>query len=76
MPEYADCLAGLVETLRLEKPHLLGHSYGGALALEVYRRHPTLPATLILAGGSRNRQARYRPTKSLGDCYSRNGQPI
>jgi pimeloyl-ACP methyl ester carboxylesterase len=51
MPEYADCLAGLVETLRLEKPHLLGHSFGGALALEVYRRHPTLPATLILAGG-------------------------
>ena len=51
MPEYADCLAGLVETLRLEKPHLLGHSFGGALALEFYRRHPTLPATLILAGG-------------------------
>lgn len=25
--------------------------FGGALALEAYRRHPTLPATLILAGG-------------------------
>jgi pimeloyl-ACP methyl ester carboxylesterase len=51
MPEYADCLAGLVEALGLDQPHLLGHSFGGALALEVYRRHPTLPATLILVGG-------------------------
>ncbi len=51
MPEYADCLVGLVEALELEKPHVLGHSFGGALVLEAYRRHPTFPATLILAGG-------------------------
>lgn len=46
---YADCLAGFVDTLRLERPHVAGLSFGGALALEFYRRHSAIPATLILA---------------------------
>src|SRR5674536_386336 len=31
------------------QPHVLGLSLGGALALELYRRHPTVPMTLVLA---------------------------
>ena len=50
MPDYADCLAGFVATLGLGRPHLVGLSFGGALAIELYGRHPTLPATLVLAG--------------------------
>jgi pimeloyl-ACP methyl ester carboxylesterase len=49
MAGYADCLAGFVDRLGLEKPHVAGLSFGGALALELYRRHPAIPATLILA---------------------------
>lgn len=49
MAGYADCLAGFVDRLDLEKPHVAGLSFGGALALEFYRRHSTIPATLILA---------------------------
>src|SRR6266508_1882634 len=49
MAGYADCLAGFVERLGLGKPHVAGLSFGGALALELYRRHPTIPMTLILA---------------------------
>ena len=49
LPEYADCLAGFVDALGLERPHVLGLSLGGALALELYRRHPTVPMTLVLA---------------------------
>ena len=41
MPEYADCLAAFVDALGLERPHVLGLSLGGALALELYRRHAT-----------------------------------
>ena len=48
---YADSLAGFVRSLRLPHAHLLGHSFGGALVLEVYRRHPRVPISLILAGG-------------------------
>jgi pimeloyl-ACP methyl ester carboxylesterase len=49
MAGYADCLAGFVETLGLRRPHVVGLSFGGALALELYRRHSALPATLVLA---------------------------
>jgi len=47
--DYADCLAAFIEALGLKKPHLLGLSFGSGLALEVYRWHPTIPRTLILA---------------------------
>jgi pimeloyl-ACP methyl ester carboxylesterase len=49
MAGYADCLAGFVQRLGLGRPHVAGLSFGGALALELYRRHPALPMTLILA---------------------------
>jgi pimeloyl-ACP methyl ester carboxylesterase len=49
MAGYADCLAGFIKRLGLQRPHVAGLSFGGALALEFYRRHPAIPATLILA---------------------------
>lgn len=50
LPDYADCLAGFIDGLGLERPHVLGLSFGGGLALELYRRHPSIPKTLVLAG--------------------------
>ncbi|HWT23880.1 MAG TPA: alpha/beta hydrolase [Solirubrobacteraceae bacterium] len=47
--DFADRLAGFVRALELDRPHVLGMSFGGGLALELYRRHPALPRTLILA---------------------------
>jgi pimeloyl-ACP methyl ester carboxylesterase len=49
LPEYADTLARFVEAVGLDRPHVLGLSFGGGLALELYRRHPHVPRTLILA---------------------------
>jgi pimeloyl-ACP methyl ester carboxylesterase len=49
LPDYADCLAGFIEALGLERPHVLGLSWGGGLALELYGRKPALPRTLVLA---------------------------
>jgi pimeloyl-ACP methyl ester carboxylesterase len=49
MAGYADCLAGFVDRLHLDRPHVAGLSFGGALALELGRRHPAIPKTLILA---------------------------
>lgn len=48
MAGYADCLAGFVGRLGLERPHVAGLSFGGALALEFHRRHPAIPRTLTL----------------------------
>jgi pimeloyl-ACP methyl ester carboxylesterase len=49
LPDYADCLAGFLGVLGLSRPHLVGLSFGGALLLELFRRHPTVPRTLVLA---------------------------
>ncbi len=49
LPGYADCLAAFADTLGLRRPHVLGLSFGGGLAIELYRRHPSLPRTLALA---------------------------
>ena len=51
MPEYADCLAGFVDAVGLDRPHVLGLSWGSTLALELYRRSPRIPRTLVLTGG-------------------------
>ena len=63
---YADCVMAFVEALGLERPHLGGLSFGAGLALEVFNRHPRLPATLVLASayagwaGSLGREAAER----------------
>jgi pimeloyl-ACP methyl ester carboxylesterase len=49
LPDYADCLAGFVAALGLERLHVLGLSFGGGLALELFRRHPALLRSLTLA---------------------------
>ena len=46
---YADCVADLVDALGLDRPHVGGISFGGGLAIELTRRHPGLPRSLVLA---------------------------
>ena len=68
---YADCLAGFIDALGLERPHVLGLSFGGGLALELFRRNPTLPRSLVLASsyagwaGSLGREAAERRRDSF-----------
>jgi pimeloyl-ACP methyl ester carboxylesterase len=49
MADYADCLRVFIEELGLDRPHVAGLSFGGALGLEFCRRHPAVPRSLILA---------------------------
>ena len=48
MAGFADGLAALIETLDLGRAHVAGLSWGGTVALELYRRHSGLVATLIM----------------------------
>lgn len=48
--DFANCLATFIDALGLRRPHILGLSFGGAMALEFYRWHPGIPRTLVLAG--------------------------
>ncbi|MEX2511952.1 MAG: alpha/beta hydrolase [Cyclobacteriaceae bacterium] len=49
--DYADCFAGLITQLDLAPVHLVGLSWGSTISLELYKRHPQLVRTMILAGG-------------------------
>jgi pimeloyl-ACP methyl ester carboxylesterase len=51
MAGYADCLAGFIDALSLGDPHIVGLSFGGALALEFARRHPGIARSLVVVSG-------------------------
>lgn len=46
---YADCLAEFIDTLRLDRPNVVGLSFGGILALALHHRYPAVPKALVLA---------------------------
>jgi pimeloyl-ACP methyl ester carboxylesterase len=49
LADFADCLAAVIEAVGPARAHLGGLSWGGVIALELYRRRPELVRTLILA---------------------------
>ena len=49
LADYANCLAALIEEVALGPAHVAGLSWGGTVVLELYRHHPELVATLVLA---------------------------
>ena len=48
LADYAHSLAALIEALALGPAHVAGLSWGGTIALELYRHHPEVVATLLL----------------------------
>lgn len=48
LDHYADMVASFLDALDIGPAHILGHSFGGGLALAVYERHPGLVSSLIL----------------------------
>jgi pimeloyl-ACP methyl ester carboxylesterase len=49
--QFADALAAFIAALGLERPHVVGHSFGTMVALSLFQRHPAVPASLVLIGG-------------------------
>jgi pimeloyl-ACP methyl ester carboxylesterase len=45
---FADDLSWLCEQLQIESPMIVGHSMGGAVALELAAAHPMLPSAIVL----------------------------
>lgn len=50
MPQFAECLAGFIDAIGLGRPHVLGHSWGSSLAIELCNLHPERVASLVLVG--------------------------
>ncbi|CRK61445.1 Beta-ketoadipate enol-lactone hydrolase [Alloactinosynnema sp. L-07] len=51
MDGYADCFAGFLRAIGVEQAHLVGLSFGGALVLAAFHRHPGLASSLTLVSG-------------------------
>jgi pimeloyl-ACP methyl ester carboxylesterase len=49
MRDWAECLAGLLNLAGVDSAHVLGLSWGGMLAQELYRREPRRVRSLVLA---------------------------
>jgi pimeloyl-ACP methyl ester carboxylesterase len=49
MDDYAAVVAGFVDAASLDRPHVVGLSFGATLALALARHAPSLPRTLVLA---------------------------
>ena len=47
--DIARYLIAFIQAIGVEQPHVLGLSWGGGVALELYRTIPTIPKTLLLA---------------------------
>lgn len=47
--DWAQCLAGFLDALGIDRPHIVGLSWGGILAQEFYRMNPSRVVRLVLA---------------------------
>jgi pimeloyl-ACP methyl ester carboxylesterase len=47
---WADQTVGLMDTLGIQQAHLVGNSFGGAIALRIATRHPDRVGRLVLMG--------------------------
>ena len=47
--EWAECLSALLGAVEVERAHVIGLSWGGILAQEIYRRHASQVRSLVLA---------------------------
>jgi pimeloyl-ACP methyl ester carboxylesterase len=52
LSDFNDFILGFVETLGLERPFLVGHSFGGRLCLEIALQHPEKVRKLVLVDAS------------------------
>lgn len=71
LSDYADHLAGLIRALAISPCTLVGLSWGVTVILELYRRHPSVARSLVLADGYagwRGSSAPTRPTPASQAC--------
>jgi pimeloyl-ACP methyl ester carboxylesterase len=70
LPQWGDDVRAFCEALEIERPVVLGLSFGGMVAMSYATRHPEHPAKLVLSSTA----AQMRPDRSL-DAFERLGGP-
>jgi pimeloyl-ACP methyl ester carboxylesterase len=71
MHDLADIVAGLLDELHADRVDVLGYSFGGALAQQLARQHPSRVRRLILAGTNPGLGGLQNPLTVLQMCDPR-----
>jgi proline iminopeptidase len=73
LAQWGDDVHGLCQALGIEKPVVLGQSFGGMVAMSYAARHPDAPAKLILSStaGRMDLAATYAMMEKLGGAEAR-----
>jgi pimeloyl-ACP methyl ester carboxylesterase len=69
--DWADCLAGFLDAVDVRSAHVVGLSWSGLLAQELYRRHAARVRSLVLAdtyAGWKGSRAEPVPEERLAAC--------
>ncbi len=86
-PDYADALAGFLTAVEVERPILVGHSFGSILALAFLERHRAVASGLVLIGAYAGWAGSLQPEEvskrlkgfltmaDLGDAYDPRSYP-
>lgn len=83
MPEYAEQIAGLLESLSISKARVVAHSFGGRVAIYLASQHPDRVEQMVLTGAAgirkpltetqKKRQARFKRMNALLNALKRFG---
>ena len=57
VPEYAEQIRLLLQQLKIEKVHIVAHSFGGRVAIWLSSHHPELVNKMVITGGAGLRKA-------------------
>ena len=83
VPEYAEQIAGLLESLSISKARVVAHSFGGRVAIYLASQHPDRVEQMVLTGAAgirkpltetqKKRQARFKRMNALLNALKRFG---
>ncbi len=73
---FGDALAAILDGLAVPKVHAVGVSYGGFVAAEFARRHPSRVATLVLSGILLTREALFSMYQDVSLRFYAGGPPL
>ncbi len=48
VPEFTDCLLGVMERLDIRRPHIIAHSFGGRVTIRLTTLHPEKVSKIVL----------------------------
>jgi len=84
--DFAACVLAMMDRLRISRPHILGHSFGGRVALDLAARYPDRIHKLVLVSsagllpprsvGYRVRTALARLARRIAQSGGRRGEAV